>query len=332
MEPNLQFFIMNTKPLLTIAVILTLLLYAPALAAQSGQIQNINRGGKLEDWRVREIKESGIIGGNIKYLYEIAPGDTIKGNTPYTNPDGWVWSTSNVLAVVKGVTKTSCSVFPEKRGDGYCARLETRLEKVKVMGLFNMEVLTSGTIFLGAMLEPIKDTKNPQAKLNAGIPFTERPQGVQFDYKVQLGDNRIKASGFGSPKEIGDSDYAECVVILQKRTEDADGNITAQRVGTGYLRLTESNPEWTDGYLLEIHYGDITGEPFYKPYMQLIPKELSNYAINSKGKSVPIVETGWAGKEEMPTHLIIRFSSSYGEAYVGDLKNRLWIDNIKIVL
>lgn len=321
---------MITKPILTISL-LAVLLCPPGLRAQTGQALNIERGGRLDEWRVREVRESAIIGGNIKYLYEIATGDTLRGNQPYVNPPGRVWSTSNVMAVVKGVTKTSCTVFPEKRDDGYCVRLETRLENIKVLGLINMEVLASGTIFLGAMLEPIRDTKNPQGKLNCGIPFTERPRGVQFDYKAQLGNNRIRATGFRSPRELNDADYAECVVMLQKRVEDPEGNVTALRVGTGYLRLTRSQPDWVNGYLLEIHYGDITGEPFYQPYMQLIPEELSNYMINSKGKSVPILETGWADKDETPTHLIMRFSSSHGEAYVGDPHNRLWIDNIKIV-
>ena len=65
--------------------------------------------------------------------------------------------------------------------------------------------------------------------------------------------------------------------------------------------------------------------------MRLIPEELSNYMINSKGKSVPIREIGWGEKGETPTHLIVRLSASHGEAYVGDITNRLWIDNVKFV-
>ena len=45
-------------------------------------------------------------------------------------------------------------------------------------------VLVPGTIYLGQMHEPIKDTKNPQSKLNAGIPFTETPNAIVFDYKM----------------------------------------------------------------------------------------------------------------------------------------------------
>ena len=91
---------------------------------------NIEKWGKFDNWRVREIKESAIIGGNTKYVYEIAKGDTIKGVKPYMNPYGCVWSNSNVLAIVSGIVKCSNTVFPEKRGDGYCVRLETRIERV----------------------------------------------------------------------------------------------------------------------------------------------------------------------------------------------------------
>lgn len=94
---------------------------------------------------VRKIKESGIIGGHTKYLYEIAKGDTLV-DVAYKNTTS-PWATSSVLAKVKGITKTSITVFPEKRGNGYCARLETKIETCKILGLFNINVLASGTIF-----------------------------------------------------------------------------------------------------------------------------------------------------------------------------------------
>lgn len=292
---------------------------------------HIEKWGNFDTWRVREIKESGIIGGHTKYLYEIASSDTIKGAVPYVNPPQNVWSTSNVLAIVSGIVKTSCTVFPEKRDTGQCARLETRLEHVKVLGIINMHVLASGTIFLGKMLEPITGTKDPQSKMSAGIPFTEKPKGISFDYKVIVGNNRIKSSGFSAQKQLGDADYAECVVMLQKRWEDAHGNVYSKRVGTAYHRFTKSNIQWTNNFFVKINYGDITKENFYKPYMQLIPNELSNYTINSKGKSVPIKEVEWGSPNDTPTHIIMRFTSSYGEAYIGDITNKLWVDNVKVI-
>ena len=90
--------------------------------------------GDMDHWVVREIHESGIIGGNTKHLYELGPTDTIIGNTAYTNRGGSPWANSNVMAKVAGVVKTNTSVFPERRDNGWCARLETRMESVKVFG------------------------------------------------------------------------------------------------------------------------------------------------------------------------------------------------------
>ena len=39
--------------------------------------------GNMEKWLVREVDESLIIGGKTRYLYEVAPGDTLKENTPF---------------------------------------------------------------------------------------------------------------------------------------------------------------------------------------------------------------------------------------------------------
>lgn len=313
-------------------IIISLLLCLPYTGySQCQAAKEIEACGTFDDWTVREIKESGIIGGKTKYSYEIAEGDTIKGAVPYVNPPHCVWSTSSVMANVSGIVKVSCTVFPEERGDGNCVRMETRLEKVKVLGIVNLNVIASGTIFLGQIMEPIKDTKNPQGKLNCGIPFTDMPKAIMFDYKTIVGNNRMKAGGLGAPKELGDNDYSECAVMLQKRWEDEEGNVYSKRIGTAYCRFTENQLEWKNGFTVDIHYGDITGEPFYKEYMRLIPEELSNYMINSKGKSVPIREIGWGEEGETPTHLIVRLSASHGEAYVGDITNRLWIDNVKFV-
>lgn len=311
-------------------ILLLFIIYSHDISAQTTALQAIEKGGSFDYWRVREIRESAIIGGQTKHLYAIGVGDTIKGATAYTNPKGWVWSSSNVLAIVKGVTKTSCSVFPEKRGNGYCARLETVLETVTVLGLIDMKVLAAGTVYLGKMHEPIRNTKNPQSKLKTGIPFTSKPTALQFDYKAVIGNHIVKATGFGSPKSIAGTDYPDCTLMLQKRWEDKEGNVYAKRVGTAYYLFTKNTTQWVNGFSVPVHYGDITGKSYYRDYMKLIPKELSNYTINSKGVSVPIIEVGWAQPDETPTHIIIRFSSSHGEAYIGDPANRLWIDNINL--
>ena len=106
--------------------------------AQDSIVRMINDGGKFDSWCVREIEESALIGGQTKYLYEFfgSPADTLKtGKQPFSAPDGYLWRTNNVLAVVAGIVKTNNTVYPEKRGDGYCARIETHIEKVKDLGV-----------------------------------------------------------------------------------------------------------------------------------------------------------------------------------------------------
>ena len=196
----------------------------------------------------------------------------------------------------------------------------------------NITVLVPGTIYLGQMHEPIKDTKNPQSKLNAGIPFTETPNAIVFDYKMETPgtDHRIKATGFSKIVDVAGRDSAEVYMILQKRWEDENGNVYAKRIGTAIERLSENTPDWKNAHRLNIFYGDPANQPGSKSYMQLIPKEQSLYCINSKGKSVPVEEVGWGDSNDKPTHLFLRVSSSYGEAYIGTVGNKLWVDNVRL--
>ena len=124
----------------------------------------------------------------------------------YVNQGGSPWGNSNVMAKVMGIVKTNTSVYPEQRGNGYCARLETHIESVKVLGMVNITVLASGSMFLGDMKEPITGTKDGEKALNSGLPFTSRPKAVRYDYKVQMSGqpNRIRQTGFSmaSPKSI----------------------------------------------------------------------------------------------------------------------------------
>lgn len=287
--------------------------------------------GNMDHWVVREIQESGIIGGNTKRLYELGPTDTIKGSEAYTNKGGSPWANSNVMAKVTGVVKTNTSVFPERRGDGWCARLETRMESVKVLGLVDIEVVAAGSVFLGTVLEPIKGTKNPQAMLNSGVVFKQRPSAIRFDYKVKLAPekNRVRSTGFSRKSAIAGQDSIAAILFLQKRWEDKDGNIFAKRVGTMVQRYTESTPDWINDATYPVLYGDISKDPQYKPYMQIQVEE--RYALNSKGKNVPVKEVGWAEEGEEPTHMVLQFTSSHGGAYIGSPGNTMWIDNVKLV-
>lgn len=286
--------------------------------------------GDMNQWMVRKIVESKVIGGNTKYLYEIATGDTLLNNTPYKNTKS-PWATSSVLAKVKGVTKTSITVFPEKRDNGYCARLETRIEECRVLGLFSINVLASGTIFLGEMVEPITGTDNPQSKLVTGIAFTGHPNALEYDYKVITGGLSIKATGFSRQSKLQEKDMAETQLLLQHRWEDASGNVYAKRVATAWERFDKTVDTWQNKHRLQIHYGDISTQSIYRPYMGLKNGEMAYYTRNSKGKMVPIQEIGWANADEEATHIVLQFSSSNGGAYTGNIDSRFWIDNVKLV-
>lgn len=291
--------------------------------------------GDMEKWLVRRVDESGIIGGKTKYIYDLAEGDTLTGNTPFV-PDLSVspWGNSSVMAVVKGITKASTTVFPEYHGKGLAARMETRIERVKVMGIINISVLATGTMFLGQIVEPVRDTKDPMAKLLMGVEFTDRPKSLIYDYNFQQGQNggqRIRVPGFGRTEEIEGINCGEVCLILQQRWEDAEGNVYAKRVATAWPRYSESTKGWINGNEIPIHYGDISGTDYYKPYMALQDGGKDGYYCrNSKGKVVPIREVGWASPDAVPTHIILRLSSGHGGAYVGCPGAMLHIDNIKL--
>ena len=235
------------------------------------------------------------------------------------------------MAKVAGITKTQTSVFPEKRGDGYCARLDTRMESVKVLGLVNITVLAAGSVFTGTVHEPIKGTKNPQKMLQSGIPFTKKPKALQFDYKVKMSDRekRVRATGFSRITDVEGKDYPAVVLLLQKRWEDKDGNVFAKRIGTVVTYFYQTT-DWKNKATFEIMYGDITGRPEYKAHMMRL-QATEYYTVNSKGESVPIHEIAWGDKDEVPTHLFLQFASSHGGAYIGSPGNTLWVDNVGLV-
>lgn len=309
---------------------LSVMLCPVTVSAQQHQVEWIAYGN-MDQWIDRQIKESGIIGGATKNVYAIGPTAKIHENEAYNNMGGSPWATSNVMARVAGVTKTNTSVFPEKRGDGYCARLDTRMESVKVFGVVDITVLAAGSVFLGGVHEPIKSTKNPQKMLNSGIPFTKKPIAVQFDYKVKMSDRkkRIRATGFSRITDVEGKDYPAVIVFLQKRWEDKSGNIYAKRIGTMVVRYY-STSDWHNNATYSIMYGDITGNPAYKPHMMRLQVE-ERYAVNSKGESVPVREVTWGTEDDTPTHLYLQFTSSHGGAYVGSPGNSFWIDNVKLI-
>lgn len=300
------------------------------------QKEELIKFADFEQWLKRDIKESGMIGGDTKTLFEIAPvahwnKANNKQNIAYRNQGGSPWATSNIYARVKGINKTNISVWRDNHDNGYCVKLQTHIEHVKVIGIFNISVLASGSIFTGEMIEPITDTDNPMTKMDLGIPFTKKPKAIKLDYKVHLtGEkNRIRQTGFSKVTTVPGKDMPEMVVYLQQRTEDSNGNITAKRVGTLIYNFSETTNGWVNGRSFEIHYGDITSAPYYQSRMGLLNGNQTIYTRNSKGKLVPITENAWADESAMPTHAIVKFDSSCGGAYVGTVGTTLWLDNIK---
>lgn len=290
--------------------------------------------GDFNSWVTRNIKESTIIGGNYKTLYEVGPTQTIDGNKAYVNTGGSPWGTSNIYAKVMGIVKGSNAVFPDIReGNDKCVKLTTILENCKAIGIINIDVLVAGTIFLGQMIEPISSTTSPYSKMDYGIEFTKRPKALRLDYKLLIPENntRMYSSGFGKKKTLEGKEKADIYIILQRRWEDSEGNLHAKRVGTGRKQFGESTSGWINKYDIPILYGNITSRPDYKPNMGLIPKSRNYYGKNSAGKIVPIIEEGWDSADATPTHLMFMASTSSGEAYSGTVGLTLWIDNVGLV-
>lgn len=303
--------------------------------AQEETVRMINDYGTFDRWSMREVKESGIIGGNTEYLYEFFGNQdtTVTNKQPYEAPEGYIWRTNNVLAIVAGVVKTNNTVFPEARDGGYCARIETHIEEVKALGIVNMDVVCQGAFLVGALPEPIKDTKSPMAKVLYGVPFNGCPKALSLDYKADVGNEVIRGTGFSKLKPMGYPDYPEITVVLQKRWEDEDGRVHALRVGTGIERIMADIPQWVNGHEVTVHYGDITSEPFYEDYMGLkTDPETAYHTLNSKGRNVVVEEDGWAEPGTEPNYLMLHFISSCGKPFHGGVGNTLWVDNVRLVM
>ena len=286
--------------------------------------------GDMEQWVVRIIKESGIIGGNTRELYCLGKTDTIRRNAAYDYAkSGCPWSSSNAYAKVVGVEKGACTMRPEKREDGgTCCRLDVELQSVKALGIVNVSVIAGGSLFTGRTLEPIKSTDNPNSNIECGVPFTRRPKALIFDYKCKVSPEQTMTStaGGGKPKTVQGHDCPKAFILLQYRWEDADGNVHALRVGTAMELFETTVSSWQNGHRMEVHYGDITKDPYYKPYMAL---KTTEHMVNSKGKVVNFIEEGWDGTKT-PTHMFINFSAGSQEAFIGHEGNTLWVDNVKL--
>ena len=286
------------------------------------------RFGNFDSWVEREIKESIIIGGKEKTLWAVGPTAIIKGNKAYVPQGGSPWATSNVYARVSGVTKGSNAVYPYDRGGGQgkAAMLCSQMETVKALGIIKMDVMVAGSMFLGRMFEPITSTENPYTKMEVGVPFTHRPDAFIIDYKVDLPatNTRVRSSGFGHKTTMQGRDTPVIFVLLQRRWEDAEGNLHAKRVATGGQIFTEAT-DWVNGHKIPLVYGDVSANPDLK-WLGL-RKANAYYARNSKGELRPVIEEGFDTADATPTHAVVMISSGNGEPYVATPGVTFYVDN-----
>lgn len=314
-------------------LLLLLLVTALHIKAQNTEVKEKIvpiKFGNMEQWTTRYIKESKLLGGKTKKLYVLAPTDTLYGNTAY-DFSKTIWGISNAYANVAGIAKAACTTQPEKRGNGTCARLDTKIETVKVLGIVDIQVCIAGTLFLGEVNEPVKSANDPYGSINMGIPFTSRPKALMLDIKAKVNPERkvTKALGLGK-SEIEGHDEPEIYIFLQKRWEE-NGRIYAKRVGTARHRFSKSIPEWINDYRVNINYGDISKESYFKKYMGLFPDGGVFKARNSQGKMTNITEVGWADADETPTHVIVMITAGCYPAFYGCPGNAFWVDNIRWV-
>lgn len=288
--------------------------------------------GDFEHWTVRYIKESGLIGGKTKTLYIPCKTDTLHENSGFRyGRHGSPWASANAYAKVAGIEKASMSVQPEKRGNGWCARLDCKVDGVTVLGCIDLKVFVAGTLYTGKLNEPVSKAgaNDPYSVVDMGIPFTKHPIALVLDYKaiVENSNEITYAKATAHPKKQTGHDEAEFYIYLQKRWEDAEGNIHALRVATAYERISQSVPNWQNNHRIPIRWGDISKQPGYKDYEGL--NKHSFRTKNSQGKMVRIQEDGWSNEE--PTHMILMLTAGKYEAFVGHEGNVLWVDNVRLV-
>lgn len=281
--------------------------------------------GDFENWTVRLIKESSIVGGNEVAVYAIGPGKTIKGNIPYKSEVS-PWASSNVYAEVFGVVKANVNVWPQTYESGICAVLRTEQVSFRVAGMMRVSLLTAGAIYLGKVHEPVKNTDEAYACVDMGIPFTRKPDYLMFDYAATIGNSgKLLYLSTSRKKEYAGYDKAQVLVQLQRRWEE-NGHVYARRVATGEFLIGKTT-DWRKDFRLALHYGKPANESTLSENGRL---NSIFYTVNRQGKSVPIQEVGWAALGTEPTHLIIFISSGSQGPYRGEPGNELRIDNLRL--
>ena len=309
---------------------MTLLLLLLGAAPLSAQRVETVPFGNFEHWTVRHIRESSAVGGERKTLYVVGPDEVLEGNRVY-DYSRTPWASSNAYAKVAGITKTSLSAEPDEGPTGRCAKLSTVFASCKVAGLVDIQVLASGSLYWGKMLEPVTGVKSPYSFMDWGIPFTERPAALLLDYKAELPASGTLTRGttFRQTTFPGE-DPCQVMLLLQERWEDEDGNIHARRVGTAFYRISRSSGGWVKDCRIPVIYGDARQSPQYRGYMDLLNGKNALYALNGKGKRTRIREEGWAEPGTVPTHAVLHIASGSRGAFEGEIGNTLWVDNVRL--
>jgi hypothetical protein len=283
----------------------------------------------MDQWQVRYIRESKLLGGKTKTLYALAPTDTIHENQAYSPIAGNPWGCSATYAKFMGIeTAMEGSVIPEPRGYGYCCRMCNVLTHVNIGDIYAM---VSGTIYMGQALEPlgILAKSKPYAAIDFGIPFTKHPIALMLDYKANISDaDSLITTEKNKPELVAGHDCAVIFLYLQYRWEDPEtGRIYARRVGTAYEQICTSIPEWINNHEIPIRWGNITNHPDYQEHEGLNHRDMMTR--NSRGKMVKIEEVGWSIDE--PTHIVMYISSSNAGVFRACEGNTLWVDNLRFV-
>lgn len=285
--------------------------------------------GDMDQWTVRYIQESNILGGQTKVLYTPAPTDTLRDNQIYFPVENNPWGSSATYAKFMGIeTAMAGSVTPEARGYGYCCKLCNVLTDINIC---DIHAMVSGTIYMGKALEPlgIVAKSKPYTAIDFGVPFTLRPIALMLDYKAYISEaDSLTSTERNKPEMVPGHDCAVIYVYLQHRWEDQQtGKIYARRVGTAYEKICESIPEWINNHEIPIRWGNITTSEEYQEYEGL--NQMNMMTRNSKGKMVKIEEVGWS--IDQPTHIIMYISASSAGVFRACEGNTLWIDNIRLV-
>ena len=156
--------------------LLLLLLGAAPLCAQ--RVETVPFGD-FEHWTVRHIKESAVMGGEVRTLYVVGPDEVLEGNRVY-DYSRTPWASSNAYAKVAGITKTSLSVEPDSGPTGRCAKLSTVFASCRVAGLVEIQDPETGDIvLLDTASAAVRDAfREASAQATAALEQSFRQYGI----------------------------------------------------------------------------------------------------------------------------------------------------------